>query len=58
MSGHTPWKKIKRKVTIAIPQAMYERFAHERRVYGVKTVREVIERKLHFWEGRWQDNDE
>ena len=43
------------RVTISLPRAMYERFTHERAGYGARTVKEVIEHKLNFWEGKWQD---
>lgn len=45
-----------KKVTIAIPTQMYERFKYECQGYGVKTVSAVIESKLRFWEGRWEDD--
>ena len=43
------------RVTVSLPRAMYERFLHERTGYGARTVKEVIEHKLRFWEGRWED---
>ena len=46
-----------KKIIVTIPLRMWERFKHEREGYGVKTVREVVEAKLRFWEGKWTDKE-